>query len=86
MSNGEIIPVGVYVEIYTTFQELIELLEKTAIDEVKKDNAIWFAIGIDVNVDSKDALMLKLTNDGKDLYQGIYRYVFTDKNIIIESI
>ncbi len=84
MSNGEIIPVGVYVENYTNSQELVGLLEKAAIEEIKKEGVLWYAIGIDVNVDSKNALMIKLTNDGKEWYQGIYNYNIIDKNVTID--
>lgn len=87
-ANGSIVPVGVYVENYIDSRELIEILEQGAKEDLENGKAIWFAMGIDISLNSKDkkenAILIKATKNGDEWYESVFPYYFERGEVIIK--
>ncbi|NCP85644.1 MAG: hypothetical protein GW810_12475 [Flavobacteriales bacterium] len=90
--NGVAIPVGVYDDKdYLPSAEVITILEDNLYRKIKNNESTLVGIGVDVKVNEviennevvkKDALMIKISKDGKNWKEEYYTYQINN-NIVI---
>lgn len=87
--DEKLIPVGFYDEReFLPSLEIIDVLQKELIKTIHTEQSIAIAIGIDVwvtkNEVKKNALMIKISNNGIDWTEQYFAYHFQNNSVIWE--